>query len=486
MLPADRLPLAAKVKLTVVVALVVLAATTVLAMHEVHGAGGAIEVLDTQEQVDFPNGVGLAITAESDTDIVEVRVYFRASGSRNWGYAYADFNAGSKIVATRSLPVDETAYIAPGVELEYYYQIKDAHGSVLKTERFKVEYLDDRYDWKRINIGPLELIYHDVSDRQAGGVARQLQQDLQVVTDLLQLEPKETFKGVVYNSYSDANAVFPKQSQTTTDQGTFAGYAFPEQGVFVGQGLDRRIIVHESAHMLMREAVGEDALDVPSWLDEGFASYVEPNARVRDSRELREGTLPLRGMNNVSGTPRTIRLFYQKSLSVFAFLIEEYGRDNFRRLLDVLADGETVEDALLEVYGFDVDGLDDRWAGLPVAPAANESEAPQASTQPAPDDRPPRESPPLREPMTATEEGSSAQDSSRLATPLPRQPAQSRETGGDGPSPFLYFDVWVLAGVAILVAMIVGTRSVYARIRKKRVAGEETDDGLIDSDWEYR
>ena len=91
MLPVDRLPTAAMAKLMFVTVLIVLAATIPLALHEAHGAGGAIEVLDTQEQVDFPNGVGLAITAESDADIVEVRVYYRASGSRNWGYAYADF-----------------------------------------------------------------------------------------------------------------------------------------------------------------------------------------------------------------------------------------------------------------------------------------------------------------------------------------------------------------------------------------------------------
>ena len=72
----------------------------------------------------------------------------------------------------------------------------------------------------------------------------------------------------------------------------------------------------------------------------------------------------------MSGTPQTIGLFYRKSASVVAFLMEEYGAENFRSLLDVLADGETIENALLEVYGFDVDGLDDRWAGLPVEPAA--------------------------------------------------------------------------------------------------------------------
>lgn len=474
-----------------VAALVALVATISLSLHAVHGAGGAIEVLDIQEHVDFPNGVGLAITAESDADIVEVRIYYRASGSRNWGYTYADFDEGSRVVATRSLPVDEAAYIAPGVELEYYYQIKDAHGSVLKTERFRVEYLDDRYDWKWINIGPLELIYHDVSDRRAADVARKLQQDLQFVTDLLQLEPRNTFKGVVYNSYSDANAVFPKQSQTTTDHGTFAGYAFPDQGVFVGQGLDRRIIVHESAHMLMREAVGEKALDIPSWLDEGFASYVEPNARVRDSRELRDSALPLRGMNNVSGTPRTIGLFYQKSLSVFAFLIEEYGRDNFRRLVDVLADGETVDGALLEVYGFDVDGLDDRWAGRPVRAASTPS--PVVSPAQRPDPEPAATVP--RGPqgkMAEESEGSPVSDippgPEAAATPAAQssQPAPQQQAQWDEPSPFVFFDVWVLAGVAILVVLILGTRTVYSRLRRRREAGDGPDDQWMDPDWEYR
>ena len=214
----------------------------------VHAAGGAIQVLEMRQQVNFPDGVGLTITAESDADIVEVRVYFRAAGSRKWGYAYADFEPGSRVVATRSIPANEAAYLAPGVDVEYFYQIRDAQGAVLKTERSIVEYLDDRFDWRRVNIGPLELVYHDISDGRVAGTARELSRDLQRVVDLLQFEPRKTFKGVIYNSYADANAVFPVQSQTTTDHGTFAGYAFPEQGVFVGQGLDRRIIVHESTH----------------------------------------------------------------------------------------------------------------------------------------------------------------------------------------------------------------------------------------------
>ncbi len=454
-------------------ALMALAVT--LSTFDAYAAGGAIRVLEAREHVDFPNGVGLSVTAESDADIVEVRVFFRASNSRTWGYAYADFSPGSRVVATQSIPDGETAYLAPGVDVEYYFLIKDAHGSVLKTDRTIIEYLDDRYDWERVTIGPLELIYHDIGDGRVADTARQLERDLQRVGDLLQHQPRKSFKGVVYKSYRDANAAFPKQSQTTTDHGTFAGYAFPEQGVFVGQGLDRRIIVHESAHLLFREALGDGAVDVPAWLDEGFATYVEPNVRIRGSGDLYHRTQPLRGMNSVSGTPSTIPLFYYKSVSVVAYLIEEYGEQNFRLLLDRLSDSESIEEALLAVYGFDVDGLEARWAGLPVAPASSGAVAGSSSATSV------NERSQLEGSGDSGEAGRNSQP-----TPYVPQSAPDRRTGNDGPSPFLFFDVWILAGVAILVAVVLGFRLAYSRVRGRRDPDDQDRADWFDANWDDR
>ena len=468
----DRLNVSAQVLLLAValLALAVFASTS-----DVHATGGAIRVLESREQVDFPNGVGLSVTAESDAEIVEVRVFFRAAGSRTWGYAYAHFEPGSRVVATQSIPDAESAYLAPGVDVEYYFLIRDAHGSVLKTDRARVEYLDDTYDWKRVNVGPLELVYHDIGDGRVADTVSQLQHDLRKVTDLLRLEPRSSFKGVVYKSYRDANAAFPKQSQTTTDHGTFAGYAFPEQGVFVGQGMDRRIIVHESAHLLFREALGDSAVDVPAWLNEGFATYVEPNVRIRGSGDLYGRTLPLRGMNSVSGTPSTIPLFYYKSVSVVAYLIEEYGEANFRLLLDHLADSESIEEALLAVYGFDVDGLDNLWAGLPATPARSDAVA-QPSVSSSANEASQREgSADSVDPVRGFE-----------PTPYVPQSAPGRPTGGDGPSPFLFFDVWMLAGVAIFVAVVLGFRLAYSRVRRRGGPSEEDNDDSYDAGWDDR
>ncbi len=462
-------------------------ATLAVATSGVQAAGGEIRVVETQHEVNFPSGVDVSATIESDAAIQEIRVFYRPAGSRRWGYAYADFDPGTKVVATRSIPVRESTYIAPGADVEYFFEIRDVDGNVFRTERGQVEYLDQRFDWKRVQVGPLELVYHDIRQSRVEDVASQLREDLRRVEEVLQLDHTHGFKGVIYNSYADANAAFPVQSQTTTDHGTFAGYAFPEQGVFVGQGLDRRIIVHESAHLLYHEVLGHRTGEDVAWLSEGFASYMEPDTRVRSSSQLRDRTPPLRAMKAVSGTPSTIPLFYHKAESVVAHLIEEYGEGDFRALLGQVAGGRNINDALIAVYGFDEDGLDTSWAGLPIpappAPTARpQREARQdASSRPTyePNRVRPGGSAPATEspPSAATTTGGGDvrpteaapgvnQDSRRLfvPTPLPPVPAPQREE----PSPFIFFDVWILAGVALLAVSVLGIRFVYSRVRRSR------------------
>ena len=446
-------------------------------------AGGSIKVVDSRQEVNYPVGVGLSLTVESEAEIAEVRVYYRPVGSRRWAYAYADFDRGSRIVATQSIPVRESTYIAPGADVEYFYEIKDVNGNVFRTDRATVEYLDWRFDWRRVNIGPLELLYHDIDDSRMEGASRRLREDLRRVEELLRLETPKGFKGVIYNRYDDANDAFPVQSQTTTDHGTFAGYAFPEQGVFLGNGLDRRIIVHESAHMMFRDALGNGAVDVPDWLNEGFATYVEPNVRVRSSSELYHRTPHVRAMGSLSGTPETIPLFYQKSVSVVAHLIEEYGEDNFRRLLDGIASGQTIEAALVNVYGFDDHGLDASWAGQPI-PEPVQNLKPQHRPQPtAVAERPDSglnssANTGQQEETSTTPVGLSRstqappqprRENSPLAQPTSAPPAPP-ERQREGPSPFVFIDVWVLAGVALLAAGAVFARFVYNRLRRRKEA----------------
>ena len=475
-------------------------AATAVATPMAQAAGGEIRVVETQHEVNFPSGVDVTATIESDAAIQEIRVYYRPAGSHRWGYAYADFDPGTKVVATQSIPVRESTYIAPGADVEYFFEIRDVEGNVFSTGMGQVEYLDQRFDWKRVQVGPLELVYHDIRQSKVEDAARDLREDLRRVAEILQLDHSHGFKGVIYNSYADANAAFPVQSQTTTDHGTFAGYAFPEQGVFVGQGLDRRIIVHESTHIMYHEALGQSTTEDVAWLNEGFASYMEPDSRVRSSSQLYGRTPPLKAMKAVSGTPSTIPLFYHKAQSVVAHLIEEYGEGNFRALLSQVASRRNINDALVAVYGFDEDGLDASWAGLPIpappAPTARPQREARQDASSRPTYEPNRVSPGGSAPATESPPSAGTategrgvrpteaapgvdQDSQRpsVPTPIPPVPAPQREE----PSPFIFFDVWILAGVALLAVSVLGIRFAYNRLRRTR----ETDDGTPE-DWEDR
>ena len=448
-------------------------------------AGGEIRVVQTRQEVNFPSGVGLSITVESDAEIDEVRVYYRAAGSRQWGYAYADFDPGTRVVATQSVPVREATYIAPGADVEYYFKIRDVEGNIFETDRAVVEYLDGRFDWKRINVGPLELVYHDIRESRVEDYARVLREDLARVQELLQMEQVRDFKGVIYNSYDDANAVFPVTSQTTTDHGTFAGYAFPEQRVFVGQGLNRRIIVHESTHLMFRDALGPRNVEVPAWLNEGFATYMEPEVRVRSSSHLYRRTPHLKAMTSLSGTPETIPLFYQKSVSVVAHLIEEYGEDRFRQFLSEIGSGTPSEIALVSVYGFDDHGLDSSWAGLPIPPpvvavptsrtparaalSQGESERGQEALAGAPN---PGESGPGDSSSASPSSEGRVEGAPQAQPPAAPQQGNSQSPQREAPeernepSPFIFFDAWILAGVALLALAAVFAKFVYNRLRQ--------------------
>ena len=332
---------------------------------------GGIEVVEDDRQVDFPGELNFTMTAESVEDIVEVQLLYRTAGSPIWSYAYADIIPGKRVTSNLDLVVAGSAYLPPGVDVEYYYVITDSQGNTHTTEIQSVEYLDGRYKWDRTQIDSLTLLYHGLSRSRVAAVSQQVEDALGRIRNLLQLDNPKPIRGVIYNSISEARNAFPRQSQTITDAQVFGGFAFPTNNIFVGVGFRTRIISHESAHLLLDQAVGSNALPVPAWLDEGFAGYAEPGSRAFSGRSLSDRGLPLRAMTRISGTPQSIGTFYLKAESVVAYMIQEFGVEAFQRLIGGLAQGRTIDQALTQAYGFDLSGLEARWSaddGPPTAP----------------------------------------------------------------------------------------------------------------------
>jgi hypothetical protein len=384
----------------------------------VQAAGSDIKVLDIREEVNFPGDLTFTLTAEGDQEIIEVRMLYRALDRSIWSYAYPRFSPGRRITARFNLSTMGSRYIPPGTEVEYYYVIRDAEGNVHQTENAIVEYTDSRFEWKRAQVGPLVLLYHDVPESTVKAVTEQVKAQLQHISSLLPVEQDRPLKGVIYNRRNEALDAFPFQSQTITDAHVFGGYAFPPNGVFVGLGFQTRLIVHETAHILLARAIGRDAHNLPAWLDEGFASYAEPGSTPYNSRGLRSGGLPLRAMSRVPGTPGAIGAFYRKAESVVAYLIEEHGTERFQQFLGELGQGRATPDALESVYGFDVAGLEDSWA----------------------------------------------RDADGPTAPAPGAPS--------GTSPFAHLSTWAIGGLALAVMAMLVVRYLFRKLRPAAGGGE--------------
>jgi len=72
--------------------------------------------------------------------------------------------------------------------------------------------------------------------------------------------------------------------------------------------------------------------------------------------------LTVRSLNGgFSELPDKANLSYSQSYSIVNFLIDTYVQEKLTELLNALRDAKPIDDALLEVYGFDTDGLEDAW-----------------------------------------------------------------------------------------------------------------------------
>ena len=387
---------------------------------EVSAQSESIRVLHQIQQVNFPDGLSLGLVVESDAEISWVQLSYRLVGAKVTSYATGKFTPGKRINVRWDNLLAGPAYLPPGATVEYNFSVRDVAGNYLETPLRTLEYLDGRFHWEQVQARGLTLFYHDLPRPRVEEVAGQLSSDLARVEELLGLAATKPIRGFVYNSYREAVPAFPHRSRTITERQVFHGYAFPQSGVFLGVGLERSLIVHESAHLLLAQKLENAIEPAPAWLDEGLASYVEPGAHHSSGQSLSAYPLPLRAMNTVSGNPSRIGLFYLKAESVVGFLLEEYGVEDFQGFLDRVARGSGVEEALVETYGMDLDQLDERWSES----GAADSRSPAGRFNPT--------------------------------------------------TPFLLFNSWLLGGLFLLVMAVVGVRYVIRKLRPR----EEDDDSF--------
>lgn len=148
-------------------------------------------------------------------------------------------------------------------------------------------------------------------------------------------------------------------------------YTYPEHKRF------KPVFAHELTHIIFREYVKENNL--PLWLDEGVAVYVEEKyggegSYKRQLYKMKEYIknneyIKIADLNRFSpaalgSKPNDyVSLFYLESFSIVNFLIKAYGRYRFSLFLSSLRQGHSLEKSLSRTYYHfkDLASLEKRW-----------------------------------------------------------------------------------------------------------------------------
>jgi hypothetical protein len=333
-----------------------------------------IVFIDMDVDINFPNQAVFTIEAESYVDIVDVRLYYqvdRMNYAEVVSEGWADFTPANMVEANWVWDMRNSS-LPPGAEVLYWWMVEDADGNRFETSPEIMHFNDERYSWQSLNStmplgGELSLFWYAGDSTFAQELMDACEEGLTRSTQDIGAYPEEPIDIYIYASTVDLKGamIFP---QEWTGGVAFTAFSTIAIGISPSE-LDwgKRALVHELMHLVVHQATFSPYGQLPLWLDEGLAMYSEGELDPALRSYLEEAIskdelISVRSLcSPFSAYSEKASLSYAQSYSLVVYLLDNYGQDSMLDLLTILKQGSTYDEALTEVYGFDIDGLDARW-----------------------------------------------------------------------------------------------------------------------------
>lgn len=358
-------------------------------------AQAGIEVRSQDVQNRFPDGIRFTLLVATPSPIDEVRLRYSIAPDGTAASGVAECTGDTAVTCTFDLMSEPDSFLPPSTEITYFWDIRDAAGRTLQTEPQLFVYEDTRFEWQSVTDDNLTVWWYAGSEDDARAVLGAALESLRGIGELLDTTVEFPVK-VLY--YADVEDMQPAVlSFGTEDVITLGEVVFSDTAMVSADVRPLDIARHEVAHIVIRQAT-QGPFGIPDWLNEGTAVFAQSELfsgqrEALDSAIRRNDVFSIRSLSSASvgASAANVSLFYGQSWSVVSFLVDTFGPEKFAELFAVFKEGNTTDDALMTVYGFDRDGLEDAWresVGLPPRetpqPSQEEpSPEPQASATPA-------------------------------------------------------------------------------------------------------
>jgi hypothetical protein len=349
------------------------------------------DVTSNQVTFDFPNTATFSATITADSDIASITLEYgniQQTCGEVVAKAFPDFTPGKNVQVEWNWDMRQSGSLPPGASIWWRWIYTDSAGQESSTEIKTATWLDDSHDWQTLTGSDLRLHWYGNDETFAQTMLDAGLEGLRRNKEQAGLTTDSPIDLYVYPNYDDMREAILYEPSWT------GGMAFPEYNIFI-MGIseadstwDQNTVIHELTHILVGHLTFSCLGDVPTWLNEGLAMYSEgslsPDSQSQLDQAISTDTLlTVRSLNGgFSELSDKANLSYSQSYSLVNFLIQTYGQEKLTSLLTALRDAKTIDNALLETYGFDSDGLEDAWRqSIGAAPRAVSA---QPTSQPTP------------------------------------------------------------------------------------------------------
>ena len=314
----------------------------------------------------FAERIAFRLEVRSDAPVRDVVLRFTIGDGEVINRRVPEFEPGTRVVARHEEPSPRGA-IPPTSEIRWWWDIATADGRQIQTERRTLRYLDQRYSWTSRDVAGVRLWSYSLEDKDAEALAESAVASLRTIRERVGLAVEQPVNVVAYASQADLRPSLLGRGDVYEARLATLGARVADDVVVLDAGSRsvalETVLRHELSHVAVHLRMDETWIDVPSWLDEGLAMYLEGGFGTLERRALdraiRDDTvMSLRSMTSFPGDADQVTLAYAQSRDVIAYLVDTHGRAKLTALFDTVAPGDrTIDEALTEVYGFDQLGL---------------------------------------------------------------------------------------------------------------------------------
>ncbi|MFA5309084.1 MAG: peptidase MA family metallohydrolase [Dehalococcoidales bacterium] len=363
-------------------ALLAIALVLVLLVPAAVSASGGLSVTGSTATVNFPASIVFTVNARSDVNITDIRLHYtveRMEHVKIVSEIFITFTPAKTVAAQWMMDMRKTGGFPPGTSLDYWWTLTDAGGKTLETVPQRVNIMDERYDWQSLQEGLITLYWYEGDGAFAAELMDATQQALGRLSENTGAEIQNPVSIYIYANSTDlqGSMIYPQEWT--------GGVAFTQYSVIaIGIATDasslawgKGAISHELTHLVVHQVTFNPYNGLPTWLDEGLAMYSEGPLAVYFSTALftalqNDTLLSVRSLTSPFSAYGDLSILsYAESFEFVSYLISEYGRDKMLELLNIFSEGSGYDEALTEVYGFDMDGLNARWQTVLTGVAAN-------------------------------------------------------------------------------------------------------------------